>query len=342
MSAQHFPIFVGAVGGARATVVVPASEMPISVASLKAKIVLLHIAKSYANVDAFGLKLSKEKSAVLVPNDMMFPAGRPLWAVSKKSIGSSAAASSAAAAETEAEANFSTEKGKFFMRNIKPKSGDDVEIISQDNEKVIIGFNNQAAADRAVHFFLQHYGLQDAVKELAKQKTAAQKAKREQMEAEEEASAQLLLGRIGGGGGGESASAAAAAPQTVEKPDQQSVIDTGVLVKKYLGDDVMEETEKAELFTRLKTNLLAKTQAKEVRAKIASFITPIVEKYLKNEADEDEIDEINVYMDAEVMPRDLVPKVEEKIAADEAKEAKQGDDEGEDEDEGESSTSEEK
>jgi hypothetical protein len=338
MSAQHFPIFVGAVGGARATVVVPASEMPISVASLKAKIVLLHIAKSYANVDAFGLKLSKEKSAVLVPNDMMFPAGRPLWAVSKKSIGSGAAASSAAAAETEAEANFSTEKGKFFMRNIKPKSGDDVETISQDNEKVIIGFNNQAAADRAVHFFLQHYGLQDAVKELAKQKAAAQKAKREQMEAEEEASAQLLLGLISGGGG-ESASAAAAAPQTVEKPDQQSVIDTGVLVKKYLGDDVMEETEKAELFTRLNTNLLAKTQDKEVRAKIASFITPIVEKYLKNEADEDEIDEINVYMDAEVMPRDLVPKVEEKIAADEAKEAKQGEDEGEDE--GESSTSEE-
>lgn len=340
MSAQHFPIFVGAVGGARATVVVPASEMPISVASLKAKIVLLHIAKSYANVDAFGLKLSKEKSAVLVPNDMMFPAGRPLWAVSKKSIGSGAAASSAAAAETEAEANFSTEKGKFFMRNIKPKSGDDVETISQDNEKVIIGFNNQAAADRAVHFFLQHYGLQDAVKELAKQKAAAQKAKREQMEAEEEASAQLLLGLISGGGG-EAASAAAVPAQTVEQSEQSSVIDTGVLVKKYLGDDVMEETEKAELFTRLNTNLLAKTQAKEVRAKIASFITPIVEKYLKNEADEDEIDEINVYMDAEVMPRDLVPKVEEKIAADEAKEAKQGEDDGEDEDEGESSTSEE-
>ena len=341
MSAQHFPIFVGAVGGARATVVVPASEMPISVASLKAKIVLLHIAKSYANVDAFGLKLSKEKSAVLVPNDMMFPAGRPLWAVSKKSIGSSAAASSAAAAETEAEANFSTEKGKFFMRNIKPKSGDDVETISQDNEKVIIGFNNQAAADKAIHFFLQRYALQGAVKELAKQKAAAQKAKREQMEAEEEASAQLLLGLISGGGG-EAASAAAVPAQTVEQSEQSSVIDTGVLVKKYLEDDVMEETEKAELFTRLNTNLLGKTQSMEVRSKIASFINPIVEKYLKNEADEDEIDEINLYMDAEVMPRDLVPKVEEKIAADEAKEAKQGDDEGEDEDEGESSTSEEK
>ena len=38
----------------------------------------------------------------------------------------------------------------------------------------------------------------------------------------------------------------------------QSVIDTGVLVKKYLEDDVMEETEKAELFTRLNTNLLSK------------------------------------------------------------------------------------
>ena len=64
----------------------------------------------------------------------------------------------------------------------------------------------------------------------------------------------------------------------------------------------------------------------------------MVEKYLKDEADDDEIEDINLYMEEEVMPAELVPKVQQKLALDEAMEAKQG----EDEDEGEGSTSEEK
>ena len=64
----------------------------------------------------------------------------------------------------------------------------------------------------------------------------------------------------------------------------------------------------------------------------------MVEKYLKDEADDDEIEDINLYMEEEVMPAELVPKVQQKLALDEAMEAKQA----EDEDEGEDSTSEEK
>ena len=155
---------------------------------------------------------------------------------------------------------------------------------------------------------------------------------------------------------GPSSSAAAALPQQKADDDEEEVETEGpaaaakpakpqdsisrahALAKDYINNDVMDDGDQRVLFRALKENKLAKTVSKQLHEKIAEFITPMVEKYLKDEADDDEIEDINLYMEEEVMPAELVPKVQQKLALDEAMEAKQG----EDEDEGEGSTSEEK
>ena len=155
---------------------------------------------------------------------------------------------------------------------------------------------------------------------------------------------------------GGSSSAAAAPPQRKADDDEEEVETEGpaaaakpakpqddisrahALAKDYINNDVMDDGDQRVLFRALKENKLAKTVSKQLREKIAEFITPMVEKYLKDEADDDEIEDINLYMEEEAMPAELVPKVQQKLALDEAMEAKQG----EGEDEGEGSTSEEK
>ena len=129
-------------------------------------------------------------------------------------------------------------------------------------------------------------------------------------------------------------------PAAAAKPakPQDSISRAHALAKEYINNDVMDDGDQRVLFRALKENKLAKTVSKQLRERIAEFITPMVEKYLKDEADDDEIEDINLYMEEEVMPAELVPKVQQKLALDEAMEAKQG----EDEDEGEGSTSEEK
>lgn len=129
-------------------------------------------------------------------------------------------------------------------------------------------------------------------------------------------------------------------PAAAAKPakPQDDISRAHALAKEYINNDVMDDGDQRVLFRALKENKLAKTVSKQLREKIAEFITPMVEKYLKDEADDDEIEDINLYMEEEVMPAELVPKVQQKLALDEAMEAKQA----EDEDEGEDSTSEEK
>ena len=156
--------------------------------------------------------------------------------------------------------------------------------------------------------------------------------------------------------GASSSGAAAAAPPQRKANDDEEVETEGpaaaakpakpqgdisrahALAKEYINNDVMDDGDQRVLFRALKENKLAKTVSKQLREKIAEFITPMVEKYLKDEADDDEIEDINLYMEEDVMPAELVPKVQQKLALDEAMEAKQA----EDEDEGEGSTSEEK
>ena len=155
---------------------------------------------------------------------------------------------------------------------------------------------------------------------------------------------------------GSSSSGAAAAPPQRKANDDEEVETEGpaaaakpakpqdgisrahALAKEYINNDVMDDGDQRVLFRALKENKLAKTVSKQLREKIAELITPMVEKYLKDEADDDEIEDINLYMEEDVMPAELVPKVQQKLALDEAMEAKQA----EDEDEGEDSTSEEK
>ena len=94
---------------------------------------------------------------------------------------------------------------------------------------------------------------------------------------------------------GPSSSAAAAPPQRKADDDEEEVETEGpaaaakpvkpqdsisrshALAKDYINNDVMDDGDQRVLFRALKENKLAKTVSKQLRERIAEFITPMVE-----------------------------------------------------------------